>query len=135
MLKLLRKIQFKVYFDYLLKGIYAGIMIAIGAVAYLAIPNKVVGAFIFSVGLLTVCMYGMNLYTGKIGYILINKLNYIWELLFTLIGNFIGTFIVGNLIRYTRFFNYVESARNLVSIKLNDIYFSNLLWNYDVYCC
>lgn len=77
MLKLLRKIQFKVYFDYLLKGIYAGIMIAIGAVAYLAIPNKVVGAFIFSVGLLTVCMYGMNLYTGKIGYILINKLNYI----------------------------------------------------------
>lgn len=69
MLKLLRKIQFKVYFDYLLKGVYAGIMIAIGEVAYLVIPNKVVGAFIFSVGLLTVCMYGMNLYTGKIGYI------------------------------------------------------------------
>lgn len=124
MIKLLRKINFKKYFDYFIKGIYAGIMIGIGGVAYLAIPNKIVGSFIFSVGLLTICMYGMNLYTGKIGYILINKLNYTWELLLTLIGNFIGTFLVGNLIRITRFSGYVEVAKKLVEIKLTDNYLS-----------
>lgn len=124
MKKTLNKTIFVKYLDYFIKGVYAGIMIGVGSIAYLAIPNNLVGAFIFSVGLLTICMYGMNLYTGKIGYILINKTYYIWELFLTLVGNFIGTFLVGSLIRYTRFSNYVEVAKSLVEIKLNDSYLS-----------
>ena len=85
--------KFKQYLNYLIKGIYAGIVIGIGGIAYLAIQNKIVGSFIFSVGLLTVCMYSLNLYTGKVGYILVNKVSYILELLISLIGNFIGTFL------------------------------------------
>lgn len=116
----LKKVNIKKYFDYFLKGIYAGIMIAIGGIAYIAVDNKIVGSFLFSIGLLTICMYGLNLYTGKIGYILINKINYILELLLSLLGNFVGTFLVGNIMRCTRFENYVEIAKNLVEIKLND---------------
>lgn len=112
--------RFNQFLEFFIKGIYAGIMIGIGGVAYLAIPNKIVGSFIFSIGLLTVCMYSLNLYTGKIGYILVNKANYIFELLLSLIGNFIGTFLVGNLMRLTRFTTYIETAKNLVDIKLND---------------
>lgn len=108
------------YLDFLIKGIYAGILISIGGIAYLAIENKVVGSFIFSFGLLTVCMYSFNLFTGKVGYILINKINYLLELLISLIGNFLGTFIVGNLMRLTRFSNYIETAKNIVNVKLND---------------
>ena len=110
----------KKYLDYFIKGIYAGIMIAIGGIAFLALENKVVGSFLFSIGLLTVCMYGLNLYTGKIGYILINKLSYLWELLLALLGNFVGTFIVGNIMRFTRYDNFVSKAESLVNIKLND---------------
>lgn len=110
----------KKYLDFLIKGIYAGILISIGGVAYLAIENKVAGSFIFSFGLLTVCMYSFNLFTGKVGYLLVNKLNYLLELLISLIGNFLGTFIVGNLMRLTRFNNYIETAKNIVNIKLND---------------
>ncbi len=110
----------KKYLEFLIKGIYAGIMIGIGGIAYLAIPNKALGACIFSIGLLTVCMYSLNLYTGKIGYILVNKASYIWELLCSLIGNFIGAFLVGNVMRLTRFTAYVETAQNLVNTKLND---------------
>ena len=110
----------KKYLDYLIKGFYAGIMIAIGGIAYLAIPNKIVGAFIFSLGLLTVCMYGFNLYTGKIGYVLVNKISYIGELFVSLLGNFLGTFVVGNLMKLTRFTNYVETAQGIVNTKLND---------------
>ena len=62
----------------------------------------------------------MNLYTGKVGYILINKIEYIYELLLGLLGNFIGTFIIGKLILLTRVSNINEKALSLVNIKLND---------------
>ena len=78
------------------------------------------GSFIFSFGLLTVCMYSFNLYTGKVGYVLQNKASYLIELFISLVGNFIGTFVVGNLIRLTRFKNYIDTAKNIVNIKLND---------------
>ena len=61
--------KFKDSLDFLIKGIYAGFMIGVGAIAFLSVSDKVLGSFLFSIGLLTVCMYGMNLYTGKIGYI------------------------------------------------------------------
>ncbi len=110
----------KKYLDFLIKGIYAGILIGIGGIAFLAIENKIVGSFIFSFGLLTICMYSFNLYTGKIGYILVNKISYVLELLVSLIGNFLGTFIMGSLMRLTRFENYVATATNIVNTKLND---------------
>lgn len=110
----------KKYLDFLIKGIYAGILISIGGIAYLAIDNKIVGSFIFSFGLLTVCMYSFNLYTGKVGYILVNKLSYLKELFISLLGNFIGTLLVGNIMRLTRFKNYIDTAKNIVNIKLND---------------
>ncbi len=117
----------KKYLDFLIKGIYAGILISIGGICYLAIENKIVGSFIFSFGLLTVCMYSFNLYTGKIGYLLVNKKDYIIELLLSLIGNFLGTFIVGNLMRLTRFKAYIDTAKNIVNTKLNDNILSILI--------
>ncbi len=123
-MKLLRKKNnYKKYIDYLIKGIYAGIMIGIGGVAFLSLEDKVAGSFFFSIGLLTICMYGMNLYTGKIGYILINKFEYVWELLLSLFGNFIGTFLVGKLMSFTRI-DYINKVTSMVEVKLNDNLFS-----------
>ncbi len=110
----------KNYGEFLTKGVYAGILIGIGGIAYLAISDKIVGTFIFSLGLLTVCMYDFGLFTGKIGYILVKKTKYLVELVLTLFGNFIGTFLTGNLIRFTKFSNYIETAQKLVNIKLAD---------------
>ena len=110
----------KKYLDFLIKGFYAGILISIGGIAYLAIENKIVGSFIFSFGLLTICIYSFNLFTGKVGYVLVNKINYIIELLISLVGNFLGTFAVGSLMRLTRFTNYIDTATNIVNTKLND---------------
>lgn len=110
----------KKYLEYLIKGLYAGILISIGGIAYLAIENKIVGSFVFSFGLFTICIYSFNLYTGKIGYVLVNKANYIIELLVSLLGNFLGTFLVGNVMRLTRFQAYIDTANNIVNAKLND---------------
>ena len=72
----------------------------------------------FSIGLLTICTYQMNLYTGKIGYVLVNKFNYVFELLLSLLGNFIGTFFVGFLVRHTRVSGISQRALDIVNIKL-----------------
>ena len=95
-------------------------LIAIGGVAYLSVENKVAGSFLFSLGLLTVCMYGMNLYTGKIGYVLINKIDYLYELFIGLLGNFIGAFLVGKLVLASRIKVIAETAKTISFIKLND---------------
>ena len=108
----------------LFKGIYAGIMIGIGGTVYLSISNSIIGAIFFSVGLLTICIYKMNLYTGMIGYIIENKLNYIVTLLLTLIGNFIGTMITSLLVLNTRIANISVRAKEISTIKINDNYLS-----------
>lgn len=110
----------KKYVDYLIKSIFAGIMIGIAGTVYLRVDNNIVGSFLFSIGLLVICMYGMNLYTGKVGYILINKVNYIYELLITIAGNFIGTFLVAKLVLLTRFKDVSDKALEIVNLKLND---------------
>ena len=110
----------KKYLDYLIKSIFAGIMIGIAGTVYLRVDNNLFGAFLFSIGLLVICMYGMNLFTGKVGYVLINKFNYIYELLITIVGNFIGTFLVARLVLLTRFKSVSDKAIDLVNLKLND---------------
>ena len=113
--------KYKTYADFLLKGIYAGFMIGVGAIAFLSVDNKVLGSFLFSIGLLTVCMYGMNLYTGKIGYIINSKKDYYKEVIFGLIGNLIGSLIVGNIAILTRNKEAIVSkAINICNLKLND---------------
>ena len=106
----------------LFKSFLAGIMIAIGGTVFLSIENKVIGASLFSIGLFGVLIYNLNLYTGKIGYLITNfNLKYIKELIITLIGNFIGACSVGFILRYTRIYdNIYEKALSLANIKLND---------------
>ena len=116
----MKKKEIKKNANFLVKGIYAGIMIGIGGCAYLSLENPRAGSFFFSIGLLMICMYGMNLYTGKIGYILINKLNYIFELLLSLLGNFIGTFLVARVLMLTRINTIAAKAMKMSAIKLND---------------
>ncbi len=50
-------------------SIFAGLMISIGAIIYLSCPNRIVGAFLFSVGLITIMEFGFKLYTGVIGFV------------------------------------------------------------------
>ncbi len=117
---------------YLLKSILAGIMIAIGGTVYLSLENKVFGSIFFTIGLFGVVVYSFNLYTGKIGY-LINNFNfkYIKELIITLIGNFIGTFFVGFILRYTRIYSLInDNAVKIVNVKLSDSIYSILILSF-----
>ena len=111
----------KEYMRVLLRAILAGIMISIGCTIYLYLKNKMLGAFLFSIGLYSICAFGLNLYTGKIGYVINNKPKYLLELLFTLIGNLLGTLYAGYLLTFTRIGTTLANQAETISIvKLND---------------
>ena len=105
----------------LVRAVLAGVMISIGGTIFLTCESKLLGAFLFSIGLYAICAFGLNLYTGKIGYVIDNKPKYLIELLFTLIGNIIGTVGCGYLLFLSRQGEKLRSTAQAIStIKLND---------------
>lgn len=83
--------------DKFLKSLASGVLIGVGGIVYLSCDIKYIGAFLFSLGLFTICEFGLKLYTGEVGYIVINKGKYYLEVLQTLFGNIVGTLIAGLL--------------------------------------
>lgn len=85
----------KIY-DTLLSAICAGICIGLGGYINIHIENPYIGALLFTTGLYIVANYNLNLFTGKVGYILLqlDKWNYLKDLVVILIGNFIGCYII-----------------------------------------
>ncbi len=105
----------------LVRAILAGVMISIGGTIYLMCESKLLGAFLFSIGLYAICAFGLNLYTGKIGYAVDNKPKYLIELGITLLGNIIGTVACGYLLFLTRIGDKLRSTASVISdVKLND---------------
>ncbi|MCD7947234.1 MAG: formate/nitrite transporter family protein [Oscillospiraceae bacterium] len=100
-------------------SIMAGAFISIGGTVYLSMENKMVGAFLFAVGLFVVCNFGYNLFTGKVAYILENKPSYSLWCCSVWLGNLVGTLIVGNLLRLTRA-SIIETAQKVSETKLSD---------------
>ncbi len=106
---------------FLVNSFLAGVCIAIGGTIFLSVDNKVVGASLFSIGLFMIVIRSLNLYTGKVGYIFDNKPKFLIEVLVTIVGNFIGTFAVGNVLRFTRIYESInEKANGLCTIKIED---------------
>lgn len=111
----------KKIFSLLIKSVLAGIMIAVGGTVFLSVDNKVIGAIFFAIGLFMIVVRSFNLYTGKVGYIFDNGPKYLIEVLIAIIGNFIGTFLVGFILKFTRIYNEINiKAINLVNVKLCD---------------
>lgn len=107
------------------KGIAGGFCISIGAMVYLSLENKIIGAFLFSIGLLSILTFQFNLYTGKIGQIINNVDNpsYLIEVLLTWIGNFLGTALLGITIHNTGFIDKTvgnTTIRDTVAVMINN---------------
>ena len=103
-----------------IKAILAGICIGIGAIIYLSCADKIIGSFLFGLGLFTIVFFGFNLYTGKVGY-LIDGTTKITDLIDILFGNLIGAYGVGTVIQFTRVSPaLIQGAQTLCAIKLLD---------------
>lgn len=114
-------------------AIYSGLCIGVGVSVYLNMENKIVGSFIFSVGLLSILTFGMNLFTGKVGYIVREKPIYCLEVILTWLGNLTGTVIAAGAIKLTRNgAHLVEACQPIVEAKLTDSWSS--LFVLGVFC-
>lgn len=108
-------------------SILAGLMIAVGGVINLSVGGAL-GAFMFSLGLLTVLIFKLELFTGKAGLLATNemkigKLSKIW------VGNFIGTAIVAILLTFTpKGVDLFEKATQIVAIRNANDFYTNFVY-------
>lgn len=117
--------------QYLINSVLAGIMIGIGGTVFLSLSDKIFGALFFAIGLFIIVTRGFNLYTGKVGYIFDNKPSYLIEVIVTIFGNFIGTFLVGFLLKFTRIYDAISTkAYALCDAKLNDSILSIIILSF-----
>ncbi len=90
-----------------LYSVLAGFCIGLGGTVFLRVKDAfaggtVVGAFLFAIGLFTICTRGYNLFTGKACYIFDNPLpGYLGDLVVIWVGNLAGCMLIGALERLT----------------------------------
>ncbi len=75
------------------KSIAAALLIALGDFALLKLGNPI-GPVIFALGLLGVCYMGLNLFTGKCGFLFQDKIK-VTDLLIILLVNLIAGYLIG----------------------------------------
>ena len=96
------------------RSVCAGASIALGGTVFLAVDNQVVGALLFSVGLLTVLVFGFDLFTGKAcnGDFIKRpgKLALIW------LGNLVGAVLFGLMVSLHA--DTLNTAATLIANKL-----------------
>lgn len=93
------------------QSIFAGILIGLGAFGYLALGG-VLGAVIFSFGLVGVVLTGTLLYTGKAG-----VLTNIWDLLVIWFFNVLACVLIGLMVKYLGG-EPVERAKEMIANRL-----------------
>lgn len=101
-------------------AVLAGIAIGIGGIVYLSLENKIAGALMFTVGLYTICVHGLNLYTGKVGYLVEEPLSYLADLLIIWLGNLAGTGLAAAAALQTRISGISLAAVALCEAKMRD---------------
>ncbi len=115
------------YLKVLLFGIFAGLAIGLGSLAftltsaYLTSKEGLMFAsMLFSVGLILVCVLGLQLYTGKIGVVFDNReklAENAINLPIMLVGNAIGAFALGILCHFI-FMNVPDIATRIEAISI-----------------
>ena len=140
----------KKFFKTLFLGVLAGAAIGLGSFLFLLINfllskapkdgGNMFASMVFSVGLLLVCIFGLNLYTGKIGVFLDDrekiKENSI-NLPIILLGNAIGAFALGIICHFI-FMGWTDFSDSVVSTSLaktgsNTVFVQGLLCGALVY--
>ena len=92
----------KKYARSFVRAILAGMMISIGCCVFLGCYTtaKWVGAVLFAIGLMTVVGFKLDLYTGKVGYIVENPPSFLWYMPVIILGNFVGCLVTGLMMPY-----------------------------------
>lgn len=83
----------QIYSELVKKSIAAALMIGLGDYILLKVGNPI-GPFLFAFGLLSVCVMGANLFTGKCGFLIEDKIKPL-HLALILLGNLVAGYLFG----------------------------------------
>lgn len=112
-------------------SIIAGLMIGLGCIIYLSLDG-IIGAIFFSIGLLTILVLKMELFTGKAGLLATNEISLI-KLCEIWIGNFLGTFLLSLILLLTpKGEELALKASQIVAIRIENGFITNLA--YGIFC-
>ena len=78
------------------KSLFAGGAVALAGRLYAGMDDKVAAAILFSFALYMVCLFGLDLFTGKIGFIT-DRVKPVWWYAAVFVGNFAGAAAVAFL--------------------------------------
>ncbi|MDD5952785.1 MAG: formate/nitrite transporter family protein [Oscillospiraceae bacterium] len=116
-----------------IKAIASGVVISFGATVFLMQDNRMFSSFLFSLGLVVVCTFGLNLYTGKVGYLADNPIKNLPLVIISWCGNFVGMLGSSMILRTTRIGETLAAkGQELVDIKNGDNLWS--LFVLGIYC-
>ena len=99
-----------------MKSILAGICIGLGCTIYCSVENHILGALLFSCGLLAIRLMKYDLFTGKVQYLITKQYNKTFYI-FCLLNNLIGILIA--LLITSPQQSIVEVAASIGQIRLN----------------
>lgn len=105
------------------RSILAGVFISVGAICYLNNPN-IIGAALFSIGIMAVIALDCPLYTGKIGFV--NKNNF-GDMGVVLVCNLIGSFGSGIIYGLCASDDVCATANNIIVHKLYQPYLTQFI--------
>ena len=111
--------QNKNIFNLITKSILAGLLISLAGIVYLNCPDKIVGSLLFSLGLISILILEVKLFTGVIGYV--NSKRSILDSLLILVFNLVAAAIVGLIYRCSS-----DVAASIAESKL--LVFSETWW-------
>lgn len=111
------------YLRMLVLAVLGGAAIGIGGIVFLSLDNKVIGALMFTAGLYSICVHGLNLFTGKVGYLVNQPASYLVDLLVIWVGNLAGTYLAAMGIISTRTYvsyGFYDKVTAMCEAKVND---------------
>lgn len=93
--------KIKNFFPQIFGGIASGLLVAVGGIVLLSVDNRYVGAVLFTVALLAICVMDLYLFTGRIGFVAESfDKKMPAQLCVGLLGNFIGATVTGFIVRF-----------------------------------
>lgn len=117
--------------EILWSAIGAGCCIGIAGFMNLQIENSYIGALLFSLGLLVICMYSLHLFTGKVGYFLDNRsINTGIDLVIILMGNIIGCGLISLLSKYSLSENAILKVHTFIMNRYSSSLISALIQSF-----
>ncbi|MCQ4935798.1 formate/nitrite transporter family protein [Anaerotignum propionicum] len=112
----------------LVSAVIAGMLIGIGGTVFLSVENPILGSFLFAIGLYSIICFQLQLFTGKIGYLIFQRPVYFIELGITWIGNLIGTYLLAWMVQHTRLYMPIsQRVAGIAAVKLGDNFMSIFL--------